>query len=86
MAASPYRRFTSLCPTVQALVIRLIQEEFTLLLSLPTHLSEAAWARAVTQVDPTLLYCTAAEPTIRICPDSYEQLRVNLPEVLTKAE
>lgn len=85
MAASPYRRFSSICPTVQALVIRLIQEEFTPLLSLSTDVSEADWARAVALVNPTLLYCTAAEPAIRICPDSYEQLRADLPQGLTSA-
>ncbi|GAB3244055.1 hypothetical protein GCM10027346_41350 [Hymenobacter seoulensis] len=71
---------------MQKLVIRLIQEEFTLLLSLPTNLPESVWNRAIALVDPTLLYCTAAEPTIRICPESYEQLRAGLPRELIRAE
>ncbi|RPD43938.1 hypothetical protein DNI29_22770 [Hymenobacter sediminis] len=78
MAASPYRRFSSLCPTVQALVIRLIQEEFTPLLPLSAEVPAAAWTRAVALADPTLLYCTAQEPVIRLCPESYEQLRACL--------
>ncbi|MBD2769354.1 hypothetical protein IC235_15810 [Hymenobacter sp. BT664] len=64
---------------MQRLVIRLIQEEFTPLLSLSTAVTEAAWARAVALADPTFYYCTAAEPAIRICPESYEQLREQLP-------
>ena len=84
MTASPYRRFSSLCPTVQALVIRLIQEEFTPHLSFPTNAPEPAWARAIAQADPTLFYCTAEEPTIRICPESYQQLRECLQRELTK--
>lgn len=84
MPASPYRRFSSLCPTVQALVIRLIQEEFTPYLSFSTDVPESAWARATALADPTLLYCTAEEPTIRICPESYQQLRECLQRELTK--
>lgn len=86
MAVSPYRRFSSICPTVQQLVIRLIQEEFTPLLSLSADVSEAAWARAVALADPTFLYCTAAEPAIRLCPESYQQLQALLQHELTKAE
>lgn len=84
MAASPYRRFSSLCSTVQALVVRLIQEEFTPLLSLSTDVSEADWSCAVALADPTFLYCTATEPTIRICPQSYQQLQRLLQHELTK--
>ncbi|GAA4389397.1 hypothetical protein GCM10023186_36690 [Hymenobacter koreensis] len=83
MAAIPYRRFSSICPTVQKLVIRLIQEEFTPYLSLSADVSEAAWARAVALADPTFLYCTAAEPTVRLCPESYEQLLKSLQQELT---
>jgi 2-hydroxychromene-2-carboxylate isomerase len=86
MAASPYRRFSSLCPTVQALVIRLIQEEFTPLLNLAAEVSEAAWARAVALADPTLLYCTAQEPVIRLCPESYQHLLDCLQHELVRAE
>ncbi|KAA9325099.1 hypothetical protein F0P96_20595 [Hymenobacter busanensis] len=86
MAASPYRRFSSLCPTVQALVIRLIQEEFTPLLPLSAEMPAAAWARAVALADPTLLYCTAQEPVIRLCPESYEQLQEHLQQELTRTE
>jgi hypothetical protein len=86
MAASPYRRFSSICPTVQALVIRLIQEEFTPSLSLSADVSEAAWARAVALADPTFLYCTSAEPTIRLCPESYQQLQALLQRELTRTE
>lgn len=86
MAASPYRRFSSICPNVQALVIRLIQEEFTPLLNLIAEVSEDAWARAVALADPTLLYCTAQEPAIRLCPESYEQLRACLQRELVRAE
>ena len=85
MTASPYRRFSSLCPTVQALVIRLIQEEFTPCLSLPINAPEPAWARAIALADPTLLYCTAEVPTVRICPESYQLLRECLQRELTQA-
>ncbi|WP_187317130.1 hypothetical protein [Hymenobacter sp. BT190] len=85
MAATPYRRFSSICPAIQLLVIRLIQEEFTPLLSLSADIPQADWARAVALVDPTFLYCTAAEPTVRICPQSYEQLRERLQQELIKA-
>ncbi len=86
MSASPTRRFSSICPTVQGLVIRLIQEEFTPLLSFSAEPREPAWARAVALADPTFLYCTAAEPAIRICPESYQQLRECLQRELTKPE
>ncbi|RAK62430.1 hypothetical protein DLM85_23800 [Hymenobacter edaphi] len=86
MAASPYRRFSSICPTVQALVIRLIQEEFTPLLNLAAEVSEAAWVRAVALADPTLLYCTAQEPAIRLCPESYQQLLACLQRELVRAD
>ncbi|GAA4492992.1 hypothetical protein GCM10023172_00940 [Hymenobacter ginsengisoli] len=69
---------------MQALVIRLIQEEFTPLLSLSTKASESDWSRAIALVDPTLLYCTAEEPTIRICPEFYQLLRECLQRELTK--
>ncbi|WBA44306.1 hypothetical protein [Hymenobacter canadensis] len=55
------------------------------MLFLAADIPEAAWAQAVALVDPTFLYCTAAEPTIRICPESYEQLRERLQQELTKA-
>ncbi|UOQ75227.1 hypothetical protein [Hymenobacter cellulosilyticus] len=86
MAASPYRRFSSICPTVQALVIRLIQEEFTALLNLTAEVPEVAWARAVVLADPILLYCTAQEPAIRLCPESYQQLLACLQQELTSTE
>jgi hypothetical protein len=84
MAASPYCRYSSICPTVQALVIRLIQEEFTPLLSLSTEAPESAWSRAIALADPSFLYCTAQEPTIRLCPESYPLLRECLQRELTK--
>ncbi|RSK38948.1 hypothetical protein [Hymenobacter perfusus] len=85
MSASPYCRFSRICPTVQALVIRLIQEEFTPLLSLSTEAPASAWSRAVALADPSFLYCTAQEPTIRICPESYPMLRECLQRELAKA-
>jgi hypothetical protein len=85
MAASPYRRFSSICPTVHKLFIRLIQEAFTPLLSLSADVSEDDWARAVAQADPTFIYCIAAEPAIRICPESYQQLQTMLQRELSKA-
>jgi hypothetical protein len=69
---------------VQPLVLRLIQEEFTPLLNLTSPLPEAVWFRAVALADPTFLYCTAQEPTIRICPKSYKQLRECLQQELSK--
>lgn len=86
MAASPYRRFSSICPAIQTLVVRLIQEEFTPYLSLSADVSATAWARAVALADPTFLYCTAAEPTVRLCPESYQQLQALLQRELTKTE
>ena len=85
MAASPYRRFSSICPNVQVLVIRLIQEEFTPLLPFSIQAPEAAWAQAIALADPTFLYSTAEEPTIRICPESYKQLRELLERELKTA-
>jgi hypothetical protein len=85
MAANHYRRFTSICPAIQRLVARLIQEEFTPLLALSGDLPESAWVRAVTLADPTFLYCTAGDPAIRICPDSYQPLRECLLRELTQA-
>jgi hypothetical protein len=65
-------------------MIRLIQEQFTPSLSLSTEAPESAWARAIALADPTFVYCAAKEPTIRICPDSYPQLRECLQRELTK--
>jgi hypothetical protein len=84
MSASPYCRFSRLCPTVQAQMIRLIQEQFTPSLSLSTEAPESAWTRAIALADPTFLYCTAQEPTIRICPESYPQLRECLQREIAK--
>ena len=86
MTASPQRRFSSICPHVQTLVVRLIQEEFTPLLTLATTPAEAAWVRAIKLVDPNLLYCTDHEPTIKICPDSYQQMLAHLQRELATAE
>lgn len=85
MAASPYRRFSSICPTVQALLIRLIQEEFTPLLPFASEAPVAAWVRAITLADPSFLYCAAQEPVIRICPESYKQLQEYLEQELVPA-
>ena len=85
MAASPYRRFSSMCPAIQLLVVRLIKEEFSPLLSVSADLPESAWAHAVALIDPTFHYCTAAEPTVRLCPESHEQLREGLPRKLIPA-
>ncbi|GAB3879405.1 hypothetical protein GCM10028824_42810 [Hymenobacter segetis] len=70
---------------MQPLVVRLIQEEFTSSLSLSTEAPESAWFRAIALANPTFLYCTAAEPAIRICPESYQQLRECLQRELSKA-
>ncbi|MBC6609070.1 hypothetical protein H8B13_19785 [Hymenobacter sp. BT188] len=85
MPAIPHRRFSSICPTVQGLVIRLIQEEFTPLLFLSAEPQESDWFRAVALADPTFLYCTAQEPTVRICPESYRKLLACLQRELAPA-
>ncbi|TGE20999.1 hypothetical protein [Hymenobacter metallicola] len=84
MSASPSCRFSRLCPTAQELMIRLIREQFISCLSLSTEAPESAWSRAIALADPTFVYCTTPEPTIRICPDSYPQLRECLRQELTK--
>jgi hypothetical protein len=84
MSSSPSCRFSRLCPTSQAQMIQLIQEEFTPHLSLSTEAPESAWSRAIALADPTFVYCTAGEPTIRICPESYPLLRECLQRELTK--
>ncbi|GAA4367698.1 hypothetical protein GCM10023185_39840 [Hymenobacter saemangeumensis] len=69
---------------MQVQMVRLIQEQFTPSLSLSTEAPASAWARAIALADPTFVYCTAGEPTIRICPESSQQLRECLQRELTK--
>ena len=73
--------FTNLCPEVQELLARFIQEEFTPLL-LPDSAvncpSPEAWLLAIRRVDPVLHYSLAPDPLIRICADDYSRVRAQL--------
>lgn len=82
MTASSYRSFSSLCPTVQALVIRLIQEELRPFLQVPPAVTSEAWAQAIEAADPTL-FCQYTDIfTIKICPESRPQLLLRMQQLL----
>ncbi len=70
MTASSHRSFSSLSPTVQALVIRLIQEELQTLTQVPSTVTGKEWDQAIRAVDPTLLCYYADGFIIQICPES----------------
>lgn len=74
MTASSHRSFSSLSPTVQALVIRLLQEELQPFLYFPDTISPAAWADAIEAADPTLCCHYTDIYTIKLCPESRPQL------------
>ena len=74
MTASSHRSFSSLCPTAQALVIRLLQEELQPLLQVPDTIPLAAWSEAIHTANPTLVCQYTDVYTIKISPESRLQL------------
>ncbi len=85
MTASSYRSFSSLGPTAQALVIRLIQEELHPFLQVPLTATSEVWARAIEAADPTL-YCHYTDIfTIKICPESRPLPLLSIQQELTNA-
>jgi hypothetical protein len=83
MTASSYRSFSSLSPTVQALVIRLIQEELQPFLQVPPATTEEVWDRAIQAADPVLSCQYTDIFTIKIRPESLPQLLQRIQQELT---
>ncbi len=85
MIASSHRSFSSLSPTVHALVIRLIQEELQPFLQVPPTVTNEVRARAIQAADPTLFCHYTDSFTIKICLESRPQLLQRIQQELTDA-
>ncbi|MGI4741316.1 MAG: hypothetical protein ACRYG7_39625 [Janthinobacterium lividum] len=85
MSASSHRSFSSLSPTVQALVIQLIQEELHPFLQVPSTATEEVWSRAIQAADPSLSCHYTDIFTIKICPESRPGLLQRIQQELSAA-
>ncbi len=85
MTASSHCSFSSLSPTAQALVIRLIQEELQPLLQVPSTATTEVWGQAIQAANPTLSCDYTDIFTLKICPESRPQLLQRIQQELTAA-
>ncbi|RZK90798.1 MAG: hypothetical protein EOO62_34555 [Hymenobacter sp.] len=85
MSASSHRSFSSLCSTMQELVIQLIQEDLHPFLQVPPTTTEEVWCRAIRTANPTLFCHYTDIFTIKICPESRSGLLQRLQQELSAA-